>query len=289
MLGAAGRRGLSAGAKHFGTRLRGWDELTSMGVLPTAMLEGNADKSKGMIDRLRTLVRDGDKATVGVLGSGDNSGGSLFSGPFGRALTNAGIKDLDAGYIINPDVARGAINPAAWRRMQTSAPGLKTFRGRLAGLSQLDLGNEVAQGPVGERARLIAAIADEANATLAPVPKWTPRRSTDSLWDDIKNRKKNAPRMQRIKDNPDALEEAEDYIDMFVGRGGKVKGTGLTREQMMDVAHRRAIPGNLSSRYIWDASNEAAERGQNKDFVVDLTKDLLSQAPNAPVISVGRL
>lgn len=286
VLARSGAKALTAGAKNINTRLRGWDALTSMGIMPSAMLNPSAGKNVSRFQQIKQLIREGDKATVDVLSGGDNAAGTLFSGPFSQAMNAAGVRHLDAGYVINPDVARGSLNPRAWQRLRTQIPGLQTFRGRLAGLSQLDLGNAAAAGPVGDRARLIAAIADEANSTLAPMPKWTPRRSTNSLWADLRNRKRNAPRMGRVKDNLDAEEDAYDYIDAMVGRGGRVKDVGLTRDQMMDVVQRRAVPGNLNSRYIWDASREAEDAARNKDFLVNLFDDLDAQVANNPSINV---
>ena len=44
LLGRAAGKGLAAGAKHFDTRVKGWDDLIDMGVLPRVMSEGGPGK-----------------------------------------------------------------------------------------------------------------------------------------------------------------------------------------------------------------------------------------------------
>jgi hypothetical protein len=283
LLGRAAGKGLAAGAKHFDTRVKGWDDLIDMGVLPRVMSEGGPGKGS-LWQKVKKIVDSGDQADVGILGAGDNAAGGLFTGPFTDAINNAKIKDLNAGLIINPDVARLASSPAIWGKLQKSTPGLEKFHGKLQNTRQIDLGNAAASGPVGDRARLIAAIAEEANATLPTPSKWTPRRTTESLLDDLRNSKKNRPKFTHAKfdiDDDDALDYAYDYVDSYVGRNGKLKDVGLTRDEMMEVVARKSNAGNVNVSRIWDPAYDGAG---SSPFSVDLKSDVLAQAANNPKI-----
>lgn len=277
-------RGGQAFGKHVGRRMRGWDALGSMGVMPR-VLSDDAASAEQLVDAeslkdywnvAKQIVREGDEGVVGMLTAGGGDAGGIFSGPFANAMRNAGIRKLDGGNIINPDLANAIRYPQVLAEMKKNIPGLQKFEGTVDGAKVLDIGNP-ARGTAQDLARL--KLADRVRRETG---SFVPRTRSDSLWDDLRNRKQNSYSLDT------SWSEKIGPRDLVRKLSNKdVKATGLDRAQLQELLLRYQMPGNKNVRRIWDPKDTS---GDYIPFSFDFSKDLSSRKEQLfPAVSLGRL
>lgn len=293
LYGTAGVTGVRAGARNFGQRIKGWDELSSLGITPKHF--ENHERMSGAVKNLlrstpttrgsswRTLkaelketIDQGDKAKVTVLGPGGRAAGSTFTGALGPALRKAKVTELDAGPIVNPDVAGSVLSPKSWQKLKASAPDLQQFFGTVAGDTTLYLGNPKSDA----KAKLLKSVVDRALAQSdGRPPEFIPRRSTDSLLRDLLERKSQAP-----IDIPH-VNATHDGTAAFIQALPKsvIKRTGRTKEEIANVAARAKQEGNINIKRVWDSTHDTADEARR--FSVDMNKDFGPQAARNPKIN----
>jgi hypothetical protein len=285
--GLAALRGGRAATQHWAKRMRGLDELTSMGIIPKAWADSDAamafTEAKGLRDKwnaARRIVDEGDEAVVEILGTGGKKSPSFLTKEWPQAMNAAGIRHLDAGLIINPDIAQTLLRQGALRRIQREMPGLKSIRGEVLGQRQINIGNPKV---VTDASQFREQLARKVRRRRGDV--FSPRHTSDSLWSDLRYSKDNAPTLKRFKTTRRTGDELVDDLDDI-----EIEMTGMNEEQLRRYLTRAEDPGNKSIRHIWDPAEEAYQPGVGyPKFNFDLTSDIRPQLAQNPQISVGRL
>jgi hypothetical protein len=291
LYGTAGARGLRSGSQHFGQRMRGIDELAGMGVLPKYFDHpermGNAAGAlisappgskmralKGLKSELREVIEQGDKSKVSIMRPGGNAPGQSFMAML-PGLRKAKITELDAGPIMNPDVAHLALDPRVWKKMQEGAPELQKFFGTVAGDTTRFTGNPKTD----PKARLLMNIVERASTySDGRASGFTERRRTPSLLHDIINRKSMLP-----IDHPgkrDTIGGVAGFLSSLPA--STVRRTGLTRDEIAKVMDRANDEGNINIKRVWDKKLKDADKPR---FSVDLTRDLKGQVASNPQLT----
>jgi hypothetical protein len=295
LYGTAGWRGLKGGTGHFATRMKAWDDLASMGVTPAVFdnrdvieaaaknflgsktigdMRGNWGEMKGM---LKHVIDQGDRAKVQNMGAGGRDAGSIFTSHFGSAMRNAGVREFNAGPIVNPDLAVAVLSPSKLEKLRSSIPSLERFYGTTAGNTTRYLGNPKAAGPEGARARLLADVVSRAlKQSDGRPPEFVPRQSSGSLLQDLIRRKEQAPR--DIPFRRATADNVHAYVDNLPR--AVLKRLALEKGDVQKLVSRAKDEGNINIKRIWeDAGKRPVEE---RRFSFDMRKDILPQLKKNP-------
>lgn len=280
MGGTALYKGVRSGAANFSRRMKGWDSLISMGIMPTALLDHGEDFASSVVNGLgakglrgkrdglmaaiqkgRRIIDQGDKASVIQLSSAGRDPGRFMLRELPEALSNASIKDLNAGGLVNPKIVEAINNPLFQKKMQRI--GLDKIHGKWKGDTVIDIGESDPTGKLKQRFDKVFKDTVAAGGGFTEA-NFTPRQRTGSLWHDIKNRGKQVPSFTGAK-LPDS-----NAADKFLQELSPLqrRRLGLEPGELRDYLKSRLVPGNAHADRVWAGGAKDMLERQEQPFTI---------------------